>query len=71
MSNLADVLERSLPIIDNKLYFYSNKFKPTFAAKSIGGLKILNFDSQFQYQGYNRDFGPLNIAYITLYCKEI
>ena len=49
MSNLADVLERSIPIIDNKLYFYSNKFKPAFSAKSVGGLKILNFDSQFQY----------------------
>ena len=34
-------------------------------------VKVLNFDSRLLYQGYNQDFGPLNIGHISVYCKEI
>ena len=38
---------------------------------NYGKIKVMNFDSQYLYQGYNKDFGPLNIGYINIYCKEI
>jgi hypothetical protein len=34
-------------------------------------VKVLNFDSRLLYQGYNNDFGPLNIGYLSVYCAEI
>ena len=71
MSSLVDIIDRSICIIDGKLYFYSNKFKPTFTTKIVRGVKILNYDSRFIYQGYNRDFGPLNIGNVTEYCNEL
>ena len=71
MSSLVDIIDRSICIIEGQLYFYSNKFKPSFTTKIVRGVKILNYDSRFIYSAYNRDFGPLNIGNVTEYCKEI
>ena len=34
-------------------------------------MKFVNFDKRFKYEGFNRDFGPLNLGHVTEYCREI
>ena len=62
-----EIFDKSVEVIEGALYFYSNKFKPQGNSK----MKIINFDSEFMYQYYNQDFGPLNIGQVTLFCREI
>lgn len=33
--------------------------------------KVVNVDHSLEYQGYNKDFGPLNIGQVHRYCKEV
>ena len=60
-------MENSVEIIPNCLYFHSSKSKPQGSSK----MKVVNFDSEYKYQYYNMDFGPLNLGYVTLFCREI
>ena len=32
---------------------------------------IINIDEELKYQGYNKDFGPLNLAQVHKYCSQV
>jgi hypothetical protein len=32
---------------------------------------IINIDEELKYQGYNKDFGPLNLAQVHKYCTQV
>lgn len=51
-----------------KLYFYSNRFEPELESEVY---TMLNIDSTIVYQGYNKDFGPLNLAGVHRYITQI
>lgn len=51
----------------DRLYWYSNRFTPKVSETAV----VLNIDSTLQYAGYNKDFGPLNIAQVHRYCTQL
>ena len=53
-----------------KLYWYSNRFSPSLAAGDNDTV-IINIDEELRYQGYNKDFGPLNLGQVHKYCKQV
>ena len=59
--------DRSIEILEDRLYFNANTYRPQITKR----MRVLNFDQEFQYVGYNSDFGPINIGNITLYCRKI
>ena len=52
------------------LYWYSNRFNPTLVSGDTDTV-IINIDDELRYQGYNKDFGPLNLAQVHRYCKQV
>ena len=58
-----------MAVIDKRVYFCASRMRPKVYNTTKN--KVLNFDSRMLYQGYNKDFGPLNIGYISYYCQEI
>ena len=57
-SQEAAVLDASIEIIKDKLYWYCNRYPPKNVARSF----FFNIDEILVYKGYNNDFGPLNLA---------
>lgn len=53
-------------ILLDQLYFVSNKQMPQHNSNEI---TVINVDSQFIYDGYNTDFGPLNLADMHKFCR--
>jgi cell division cycle 14 len=56
-----------LVICVGRLYWYCNADPPKNVPESF----FFNIDSVLVYQGYNRDFGPLNLAQVHRYCIEL
>lgn len=67
-STLSEIKQKGVEVIPNVLYFYANRFQPK---KPCSAVKIVNFDKRFLYEGFNKDFGPLNIGHVTEYCREM
>lgn len=65
-TQLEEVRRNAICILENRLYFYATKHR---LRPQSAGLKVVNFDREFVYEGFNNDFGPLNIAQITEYCR--
>lgn len=66
--DVADkVVEMAVPVIEDRLYFATCARKPA----STPGAHFFGVDTVFVYIGYNRDFGPLNLAIVTKYCRKI
>ena len=61
------ILARAVPFIQDRLYFVSARVKPT----STADLHFFSIDDVFVYMSYNDDFGPLNLAMVTKYCRKI
>jgi len=66
-SGVDDILEGAVPIIKDRLYFVTCSRKPA----STPDLHFFTIDNVFVYIGYNMDFGPLNLAMVTKYCRKI
>ena len=32
---------------------------------------VINIDDEFDYDGYNTDFGPLTLNYVAKYCRKV
>lgn len=54
-------------IVPNKLYFLSDQRPPT----NIENAFFFNIDKDLTYMPFNKDFGPLNIAMVHRYCREL
>ena len=65
----SQVLLVSLIIYVGKLYFYSNRFEPEF--DDAEAYSVLNIDNSIVYHGYNKDFGPLNLAGLHRYITQL
>jgi len=61
------IMARAVPFIQDRLYFVSARVKPT----STADLHFFSIDDVFVYMSYNEDFGPLNLAMVTKYCRKI
>ena len=69
MPTQFEVVQRDgICIIQNRLYFYASKTRPLNRAC---GMKVVNFDREFQYRPYNSDFGPLDVAMMTQYILKM
>ena len=68
-SKLYQVLFRSLIVSLGKLYFYSNRFEPDLDDSEA--YSVLNIDQTIVYHGYNKDFGPLNLAGLHRYITQL
>ena len=66
-SGIDNILEGAVPIIKDRLYFVTCSRKPA----STPDLHFFTIDNVFVYIGYNMDFGPLNLAMVTKYCRKI
>lgn len=51
----------------DRLYWYCNEDPP----KNVPDSFFFNVDQVLVYQGYNKDFGPLNLAQLHRYCIEL
>ena len=60
----------AVEVIIDKLYWYSNRFPANVAAGDTDTV-IINIDEELKYQGYNKDFGPLNLAQVHKYCTQV
>lgn len=69
LSKLYQVLFRSLIMSLGKLYFYSNRFEPELDDPEA--YSVLNIDQSLVYHGYNKDFGPLNLAALHRYITQL
>ena len=53
----------------DKFYWYSNRFAPQIADKNE--CLVFNIDAILVYHGFNKDFGPLNLAQVHRYCEKV
>ena len=63
----AEVLERAVPFIPDRLYFATRRRKPASTPET----HFFSTDEIYVYMSYNDDFGPLNLAMLTKYCRKI
>jgi hypothetical protein len=63
-------ISQAVEVIIDKLYWYSNRFPPNVAAGDTDTV-IINIDEELKYLGYNKDFGPLNLAQVHKYCTQV
>ena len=68
MNGSLPLPKETITVIPNRLYFCPAREKPQVSGTKV---KVLNFDSKLLYQGYNKDFGPLNLGYISIYCNDV
>ena len=57
--SLTDIIQKSIEVIPERLYFYPNKFQPK---NNLYGAKIVNYDKRYAYKPINKDFGPIDIG---------
>ena len=67
VDSASEVLESAVPILEDRLFFATCARKPA----STPELHFFAVDNVYVYIGYNRDFGPLNLAMLTKYCRKI
>jgi hypothetical protein len=73
-NNSSSPLKRSdkqlgsqVEIIPGKLYWIADAKPPT----NIEDAFFFNIDSDLTYMPFNKDFGPLNLAMVHRYCREL
>jgi cell division cycle 14 len=54
-------------IYSGKLYWLSDAKPPT----NIENAFFFNIDNDLTYMPFNKDFGPLNLAMVHRYCREL
>jgi len=62
-----DVLSRAVTLIPDRLFFATCRRKPS----STLSAHFFSVDDTFLYESYNQDFGPLNLAVLTKFCRKI
>lgn len=67
LKKLDKCLGQSLEIVKDKLYWISNSQPPS----NIENAFFFNIDNDLTYMPFNADFGPLNLANVHRYCREL
>ena len=55
------------PNLIGKLFWVSDVKPPQNIVKAF----FFNIDSDLKYMPFNKDFGPLNLAMVHRYCREL
>lgn len=60
-------LSTHVEVVPDKLYWISDAQPP----KNIPNAFFFNIDNDLTYAPFNSDFGPLNLANVHRYCREL